>query len=79
MKTDFTSQLWEETPDAILALSPDGKVVYWNRDAGGKPQYFLSIALKGPDGIDTVLRELQRHAVPVTEKPPRLEEIEVSR
>jgi protein-histidine pros-kinase len=33
MDADFTNQLWEENPDAILAVSPDGKILYWNRAA----------------------------------------------
>jgi PAS domain S-box-containing protein len=33
MATDFTSWLWEENPDAIIAISPDGKVLHWNRAA----------------------------------------------
>jgi PAS domain S-box-containing protein len=33
MDADFTNQLWEENPDAILAVSPGGKVLYWNRAA----------------------------------------------
>jgi PAS domain S-box-containing protein len=26
-------QLWEETPDAVLAVSPDGRIMHWNRAA----------------------------------------------
>ena len=26
-------QLWDETPDAMLAVSADGQVVHWNRAA----------------------------------------------
>jgi protein-histidine pros-kinase len=26
-------QLWDETPDAVLAVSPDGRVLHWNRAA----------------------------------------------
>jgi PAS domain S-box-containing protein len=33
MQTEFARELWEETPDAILAIAPDGKVLYWNRAA----------------------------------------------
>jgi PAS domain S-box-containing protein len=33
MKPDLTSRLWEETPDAIIALSTAGAVLCWNRAA----------------------------------------------
>jgi len=33
MSADFTAQIWDETPDAILAISPDGKILHWNRAA----------------------------------------------
>ena len=33
MGTDFTSRFWNETPDAIIAMSPDGRVLHWNRAA----------------------------------------------
>src|SRR6266853_563251 len=33
MSADFTAQIWDETPDAILAISPDGKIMHWNRAA----------------------------------------------
>ncbi len=33
METEFAQELWDETPDAILATAPDGKVLYWNRAA----------------------------------------------
>jgi PAS domain S-box-containing protein len=33
MMTDFTGMLLEESPDAIVATSPDGKVLYWNKAA----------------------------------------------
>jgi protein-histidine pros-kinase len=33
MSTDFMSRFWDETPDAIISLSPDGKVLHWNRAA----------------------------------------------
>src|SRR5690349_18552592 len=33
MDTRFSDELWDETPDAILAIAPDGKVLYWNRAA----------------------------------------------
>ena len=32
-KDDFTSVLLDETPDAMVAISPDGKVLHWNRAA----------------------------------------------
>jgi PAS domain S-box-containing protein len=33
MTPDFDSQLMAETPDAIVAITPDGKVLHWNRAA----------------------------------------------
>jgi protein-histidine pros-kinase len=33
MDAELTRQLWEENPDAILAIAPDGTVLYWNRAA----------------------------------------------
>src|ERR1051325_2388635 len=33
METDFQRLLTEQTPDALIATSPDGKVLYWNPGA----------------------------------------------
>src|SRR5438034_1428082 len=33
MKPDFYKLLVEETPDGLIATSPDGKVLHWNRGA----------------------------------------------
>src|SRR5258705_109576 len=33
MQSDFQKLLVEETPDALIATSLDGKVLYWNRGA----------------------------------------------
>src|SRR6266540_3773954 len=33
MKTDFQKLLVEETSDALIATSPEGKVLHWNRGA----------------------------------------------
>jgi len=33
LKSGFTPELLEETPDAIIALAPDGKILHWNRAA----------------------------------------------
>jgi PAS domain S-box-containing protein len=33
MDTELTRQLWEENPDAVVAITPDGKVLHWNRAA----------------------------------------------
>lgn len=33
MKNDFRGVLLDETPDAMLAITPDGKVLHWNRAA----------------------------------------------
>ena len=30
MSTDFTSRLLGETPDAVIAIAPDGKAPHWN-------------------------------------------------
>jgi protein-histidine pros-kinase len=34
MNNDFTNVLLDETPDAMLVIAPDGKVLHWNRAAG---------------------------------------------
>ena len=68
-----------------IAGCRDTPVIVWtNKDLTAENRERLeqsaqSIALKSHDGIDVVLKELQRHAVPVTKKPPRLEESEVRR
>jgi PAS domain S-box-containing protein len=33
MDSELSHQLWEENPDAVLAISPDGIVLHWNRAA----------------------------------------------
>ena len=33
MKSSFTPELLKETPDALIALAPDGKIGHWNRTA----------------------------------------------
>ncbi len=33
MRTDFASQLLQQTPDAVIAISLDGRVLHWNRAA----------------------------------------------
>src|SRR5688572_20189901 len=33
MDTELIRQLWEENPDAVLGIAPDGKVLHWNRAA----------------------------------------------
>ena len=33
MDTDFAQELSEQTPDALLAVAPDGRVLHWNRAA----------------------------------------------
>lgn len=33
MDAELSRELWDENPDAILAIAPDGKVLYWNRAA----------------------------------------------
>jgi PAS domain S-box-containing protein len=33
MDAELAHALWEETPDAIIAIAPDGRVLYWNRAA----------------------------------------------
>ena len=30
---DLSRQLWDETPDAVLAVTAGGKVLFWNRAA----------------------------------------------
>jgi PAS domain-containing protein len=35
ISADFPRQLLEETPDAIIAITPNGKVLHWNRAAEG--------------------------------------------
>jgi len=31
MGADFSNRFWEENPDAVIAVSPDGKVLEWSR------------------------------------------------
>jgi len=46
MSTDvLLKQLWEETPDAVLAVSPEGRVLHWNRAAEAIFGYTASEAL----------------------------------
>jgi protein-histidine pros-kinase len=33
MDTDFAQELSEQTPDALLAVAPDGRILHWNRAA----------------------------------------------
>jgi len=33
MDVGLSSRLWEENPDAVIAVAPDGCVLYWNRAA----------------------------------------------
>ena len=33
MSTDFVNRFWEEMPDAVIALSPEGRILQWNRGA----------------------------------------------
>ncbi|HKV12626.1 MAG TPA: PAS domain S-box protein [Thermoanaerobaculia bacterium] len=33
MDTEAANQIWEETPDAMIVISPDGKILHWNRAA----------------------------------------------
>jgi len=33
MDDDLARALWDETPDAVIAIAPAGKVLYWNRAA----------------------------------------------
>ena len=30
MASDFSAAYWEQNPDALLVLSPDGSVLNWN-------------------------------------------------
>src|ERR1700690_903459 len=33
MESSIVEELWNENPDAILAIAPDDTVLYWNRAA----------------------------------------------
>jgi len=33
MQAPGVEELWEETPDAIVAMAPDGRILHWNRAA----------------------------------------------
>lgn len=33
MRNPFVEELWEATPDAIVAIAPNGAILYWNRAA----------------------------------------------
>jgi PAS domain S-box-containing protein len=48
MHTELARQLWEETPDAILAIAPDGSVLYWNHAAENIFGYSAEEALGHP-------------------------------
>ena len=61
MKTDFHKLLVEETPDALIATSADGKVLHWNR--GAETTFGFASA-------EAVGRSLNQLIVP----PDRLEE-----
>ncbi len=61
MKMDFHKLLVEETPDALIATSPDGTVLHWNR--GAETTFGYSHA-------EAVGRSLSELLVP----PDRLEE-----
>src|SRR5439155_19550870 len=61
MKPDFYKLLVEETPDGLIATSPDGKVLHWNR--GAETTFGYSSA-------EAIGRSLNELIVP----PDRLEE-----
>src|SRR5438552_9952890 len=61
MKMDFHKLLVEETPDALIATSAEGKVLHWNR--GAETTF-------GYDSAEAVGRSLNELIVP----PDRLEE-----
>ena len=60
MKPDFESLLLEKSPDALIACTPEGKVLYWNPGAESVFGYasdeavnrLLSDLIVPPDGIE---------------------------
>jgi protein-histidine pros-kinase len=60
MSTDVLwRKLWEETPDAVLAVSPDGRVLHWNRAAESIFGYTAAEAL-GQSLADLIVPADQR-------------------
>ena len=43
--TPLIEELWDETPDAILAVAPDNSLLYWNRSAEANFGYLRSEAV----------------------------------
>ena len=62
MELDFQKLLVEETPDALIATSPDGKVLHWNPGAEATFGYSKEEAISAPLDIliPEGLRELHR-------------------
>jgi len=48
MNADFASRLLDETPDALIALSPEGVVLHWNLAAEGIFGYLVAEAVGRP-------------------------------
>jgi PAS domain-containing protein len=55
MNTDFDKLLLGETPDAIIATTPEGKVMYWSKGAQ---------AMLGHTGIEALGRLVEEFVVP---------------
>src|SRR5438445_11526641 len=70
MTTDFHKLLVEQTPDALIAMSPDGKVLHWNRGAETTFGYASAEAvghsldelIVPPDRLEEE-KAMQRHAL----------------
>lgn len=78
MITGFEKAIWEETPDAILVTSPDGKVLHWNRaaeailgytamEAVGRPLSELVLPTDRVAEDQKMRREAADHGVAVSE------------
>lgn len=48
MITDLTEQLWEQNPDALIAIAPDGTILHWNLAAEAIFGYSLDEAIGQP-------------------------------
>ncbi len=45
MTSDFKTRLLDETPDAVIAMSPEGRVLHWNRAAEALFGYSEAVAV----------------------------------
>src|SRR5437867_8810399 len=67
MDAEFAHALWEETPDAIIAIAPDGKVLYWNGHRGASAEGALDS--DGMQDADKMLGPPQELRVAMLHEP----------